>query len=114
VPTRSLKTPFSKRLVQLEASSASADEIREVIGYRRSRAAQLEGNLTDGELYCGASAGLINDIVPASHVVERLVEGYKEIVGKLKDEHPTSNIEHRTLNIEGGAKVKRYGKTSKQ
>jgi enoyl-[acyl-carrier protein] reductase II len=94
VPTRSLKTPFSKRLVQLEASGASADEIREVIGYRRARGAQLEGNLTDGELYCGASAGLINDIVPASRVVERLVEGYREIVGKLKNEHPTSNIEH--------------------
>ena len=68
----------------MEASGASADKIREVIGYRGARRAQLEGNLTDGELYCGASAGLINDIVPASRVVERLVEGYKEIVGLWK------------------------------
>ncbi len=93
VPTRSLKTPFSNRLVKLETAGASADEIREVIGYRRSREAQLEGNLTDGELYAGASAGLINDVVPATRVVERLVEGYEEIIGKLKDEHRTSNIE---------------------
>lgn len=84
VPTRSLKTPFSKQLVHLEASGASAEKIREVIGYRLARVAQLEGNLTDGELYCGASAGLIKEIVPASRVIEELVAGCKEITGKLR------------------------------
>ncbi|MCP4630517.1 MAG: enoyl-[acyl-carrier-protein] reductase FabK, partial [bacterium] len=84
-PTRSLKTRFSKHLVQLEASGASADKIREVIGYRRARGAQLEGNLSEGELYCGASAGLINEIAPASRVIEGLVAGYKEIAGSWKE-----------------------------
>jgi enoyl-[acyl-carrier protein] reductase II len=83
VPTRSLKTEFSTRLLQLEASGASAQEIRELIGYRRARGVQLEGNLADGELYCGSSVGLIKEIVPASLVVKRLVEGYKEILARL-------------------------------
>ncbi len=83
VPTRSLKTEFSARLLQLEASGASAREIRDYIGYRRSREVQLEGNLNDGELYCGSSAGLIKEVLPAALVVKRLVEGYEEILGGM-------------------------------
>jgi len=85
VPTRSLKTEFSMRLLQLDASGASAQEIREIIGYRRVRGAQLEGSLADGELYCGSSVGLINEIVPASLVVKRLVEEYEKILGTLQN-----------------------------
>jgi hypothetical protein len=39
--------------------------------------------LTDGEAYCGASAGLIKEIVPVALVVQRLVEGYEEVIKKL-------------------------------
>jgi len=85
VPTRSLKTEFSMRLLQLDASGASAQEIREIIGYRRVRGAQLEGSLADGELYCGSSVGLIKEIVPASLVVKRLVEEYEKILGTLQN-----------------------------
>jgi len=85
VPTRSLKTEFSMRLLQLDASGASAQEIREIIGYRRVRGAQLEGSLADGELYCGSSVGLINEIVPASLVVKRLVEEYEKILGTFQN-----------------------------
>ena len=81
VPTRSLKTEFSTRLLQLEASGASVQEIRDFIGYRRAREVQLEETLTDGELYCSSSVGLIKEVLPASLVVNRLVEGYKEILG---------------------------------
>ncbi len=85
VPTRSLKTAFSKRLLQLEASGASDQEVIDFIGYRRARQVQLEENMTDGELYCGSSVGLIKEILPASLVVKRLVEGYREILGARKE-----------------------------
>jgi len=84
LPTRSLKTGFSQKLVGLEKSGASADDIRDVLGYRRARKAQLEGNLTEGEAYCGASAGLIRDIIPAAAVVQNLVEGYDVIIESLR------------------------------
>ena len=83
LPTRSLKTEFSARLLKLEESGATADEIRAFIGYRRARKAQLEGELSEGEAYCGASAGLVKECIPASLVVQRLVEGYEEIVKTL-------------------------------
>ena len=84
VPTRSLRTAFSTKLVQLEASGASKEKIREFIGFRSARAAQLEDRLSAGELYGGASAGLINDILPAHRVIETLVSEYEDILGKLR------------------------------
>ncbi|MBE9573050.1 MAG: nitronate monooxygenase [Proteobacteria bacterium] len=84
LPTRSLKTEFSRKLLDLEKSGASADDIRDFLGYRRARKAQLEGDLTEGEAYCGASAGLIREIIPAAAVVQNLVEGYEEIIENLR------------------------------
>ena len=83
VPTRSLRAEFSRRLLELEESGASADDIRTFLGYSRARKGQLEGDLVNGEAYCGASAGLIKEILPAALVVRKLVEGYQEILRKL-------------------------------
>lgn len=83
LPTRSLKTPFSKKVLELEASGVSKEELREFLGFRRARKGQLEGDLVEGEAYCGSSAGLINEIVPASVVVQRLVEGYESVIKRV-------------------------------
>ena len=83
LPTRSLKTEFAQKLIELEESGASASDIREFLGYSRARGGQLEGDLINGEAYCGASAGLIKEILPVASVVQRLVEGYKEVLQNL-------------------------------
>jgi len=85
VPTRSLNTEFSRRLIELEESGASADNIRAFLGYSRARKGQLEGDLINGEAYCGSSAGLIKEILPAALVVQRLVEGYQEVMRELQE-----------------------------
>lgn len=84
LPTRSLKTEFARRLLELEEKGASANDIRDFLGYSRARTAQIEGNLDNGEAYCGASAGLVREIIAAGMVVRRLVEGYEEILKKLE------------------------------
>lgn len=83
VPTRSLKTEFINTIIELEKSGAAADDIREFIGYRSNRTAQIDGNLNGGEAYCGASAGLIKEILPAKDVVRQLVEGYEHVLKRL-------------------------------
>ena len=83
LPTRSLKTDFTRCLLELEESGASADDIRNFLGYSRARTGQLEGDLENGEAYCGASAGLIKEIIPAAMVVQNLVEGYEKILRKI-------------------------------
>ena len=83
LPTRSLKTEFSRQLMELEEAGGSADEIRDLLGYRRARRGQLEGDLSEGEAYCGASAGLVKEILPAGEVVRILVEGYRKIIDMM-------------------------------
>ncbi len=82
-PTRSLKTEFVKTILELERSGASEAVVRDFIGYRTNREAQLDGNLNAGEVYCGASAGMIKDIVPANEIIDRLVKGYISILKQL-------------------------------
>jgi len=67
----------------VEKSGASASDIRDFLGYSRARKGQLEGDLINGEAYCGASAGLIKEIIPVALVVQGLVEGYQEVIKKL-------------------------------
>ena len=83
LPTRSLKTGFSKRLMELEQAGASSEAIRDFLGYRRARKGQLEGDLDEGETFAGASVGLIKEIQPAADVVRDLVNGYGKVMGHL-------------------------------
>ena len=67
----------------MEAAGASADELREFMGHAASRRAGLEGDLDNGEAYCGSSAGLIHEILSAGEVVQRLVEGYPDVLKRM-------------------------------
>jgi len=83
LPTRSVKTEFTRRLLELEESGATATDIRSFLGYGRARTGQIEGDLENGEAYSGTSAGLIKDVLPAADVVHRLVEEYQKVVKKI-------------------------------
>lgn len=83
LPTRNLKTDFSRRLLELEQSGASAEDLRDFLGYRRTRKGQLEGDLDQGETFAGSSAGLIKEIVPAARVIQDLVKGYEKVMANL-------------------------------
>ncbi len=72
IPTRSLKSKFSIDLASLEKSGASIEEVRAYVGRGRSRKAQIEGNLAEGDAFAGSSAGLIHEILPAALIVKNL------------------------------------------
>jgi enoyl-[acyl-carrier protein] reductase II len=84
IPSRSLKTTeFTQALLALEEGGATADELRDFIGHAASRTGGLEGDLENGEAYCGSSAGLIHEILEAGEVVRRLVNGCQEVIDSL-------------------------------
>jgi len=84
IPSRSLKTTeFTQVLLGMEEAGASDEELREFLGHAASRRAGLEGDLDGGEAYCGASAGLITEIIGAGEVIQKLVDGYDAVVKKL-------------------------------
>jgi len=83
-PTRGLKNEFLARVAEMERQGATAEELLAFIGFAPSRIGQLEGNLEEGELYCGAIAGMIDEIVSAGDVVRNIAQGYSRVVASLK------------------------------
>jgi enoyl-[acyl-carrier protein] reductase II len=83
LPRRSLKTPFTKQLLAMEAAGASVEELSAFLGYRRARATQIDGDLADGEAFCSASAGMIREVLPAADVMRRLVSSYEDVMKDL-------------------------------
>ncbi len=86
IPIRSLKTQFSMALDSLENAGASPEEVQEYAGRGRARKAQIEGNLTEGDAYAGASAGLIREILPVAAVLQNLREYFDDCVSSLDRE----------------------------
>jgi len=82
-PARIVKGELAFKILQMEAEGASAEELEAFIGPGRARLGSLEGDLVEGEGYCGAIAGLIKQIVSAAEVVERVVGGVPSVLGRL-------------------------------
>ncbi|NMC69574.1 MAG: nitronate monooxygenase [Myxococcales bacterium] len=74
IPVRLIDNAFRRRVLEAEARGASADELRELLGRGRARRGMFEGDLEEGELEAGQSAGLVREIRPAAEVVAELVE----------------------------------------
>ncbi|MBA7597965.1 NADH:quinone reductase [subsurface metagenome] len=83
-PARVLKGEFASKLQEMEGRGATPEEFLAFIGIARARTGELDGNLIDGEAYCGAIAGMIKEIVSAGDVVRDIVEGYAQVVAGLK------------------------------
>ncbi len=56
--------------------------IQRSTGHSRSRRAQLDGDLINGDAHAGSSVGLIKEILPAATIVENLVKSYAAVDDK--------------------------------
>jgi enoyl-[acyl-carrier protein] reductase II len=83
VPTRSLKSDFSLELAALEGRGAPAERPEGYAGGSRTRKAQIDGDLSEGDAYAGSSAGLIREILPAAAIVENLVRSYDKALRRM-------------------------------
>ena len=83
-PTRGLKNELTAKILEIESRGASAEELQSFIGFGRARLGKLEGDLVDGEAYCGSIAGIITGIVSAGEVVRSIVEGSEAVLAKLQ------------------------------
>jgi hypothetical protein len=50
----------------------------------RSRQGQLEGDLVNGQGYCGAIAGMIKEVQSVSEVMRSIIKTYDTVVKSLK------------------------------
>jgi enoyl-[acyl-carrier protein] reductase II len=78
-PCRGVKTKFSRGLLQHEKDGISAEEFENMtVGALRKAA--IDGNVEEGSFLCGAIAGMINEIRPASVIINEMFEQAKGLL----------------------------------
>ncbi|MGC9333831.1 MAG: nitronate monooxygenase, partial [Anaerolineae bacterium] len=71
-PVRSIRGPFIREFEQLERSGCSEEEFLDY-GAGTLRAALVDGDVQQGSVMAGQSAGLVDDVVPVAVLVERII-----------------------------------------
>lgn len=83
VPTRLIKNEFFRRVEEAENRGASAEEMKEILGFGRAKKGIFEGDLDEGELEIGQVAYLVRDIPTVQEVFDSLMAEFRERLGSL-------------------------------
>ena len=76
-PTRLIKNGFFNRMNAAEEQGATADELRELIGFGATRRGIFEGDIENGELEIGQVASSIREVKPVSQIVSELMADFE-------------------------------------
>lgn len=82
--TRAVKSPFITRLQEMEAAGAPPKQVLDFIGTDRIRRGELGGDLTEGEAYAGAVAGMIREVKPAGVVLKEIMDGIPAVIKGMR------------------------------
>jgi len=75
-PVRLLKNKFYTDVKNAELNGATQEELKEILGKRRSKLGMFEGDMDEGELEIGQVSAEINEIKSAQSVINDIVEEY--------------------------------------
>ena len=83
LPIRVLKNDFTREFEAAERSGASAQDLATLNASRSLKMAAFDGNIDQGKVEVGQSVGLIDELLPAAQVVERLIAEFEAAVARL-------------------------------
>ena len=76
IPVRLIKNRFYEQVEAAEQAGKSVDELRELLGRRRAKRGMFEGDLVEGELEIGQVSAQLNEILPVSEIMKKLMAEY--------------------------------------
>lgn len=82
-PVRLIRNRFYQEIKELEAEGADAETLKKHLGRGRSRKGMFEGDLENGELEIGQIAGAIDEIRPASEIVDEILNEYTRLKNEI-------------------------------
>jgi len=83
-PVRMLKNSFFQKISALYEKGVDVEELKTTLGRGRAKKGMFEGDLDEGELEIGQIAGLINEVIPASQIIDNFIEEYDQALKNLK------------------------------
>ena len=84
-PVRLKKNRFALSALEAQTHGATKEDELELLGKKREMQGIFEGNLEEGELEMGQSAGLIREVLPVSVVMRNLIREYNAALAKLNE-----------------------------
>lgn len=76
-PVRMIKNELYNRIAQAEARGAEVEELREILGSRRSKLGIFEGELNEGELEIGQAVSLVRSIDTVRQIFDQLITEFE-------------------------------------
>ncbi len=83
-PVRLIKNEFFSKVEEMESMGAKRHELLELLGKGRAKKGMFEGDLENGELEIGQVASQINEILPVSEIVKRMIDEYNAAKQELE------------------------------
>lgn len=76
-PVRLIKNEFYQQVQNAYLQGAGKNELIQLLGRGRAKKGMFEGDLVEGELEIGQISGLIDEILPATEIVQQIITEYK-------------------------------------
>lgn len=85
-PVRLIKNSFYKQVQEAEQRGATVEELNALLGRARAKKGMFEGDMEEGELEIGQVSALLEEILPAGEIVQRVWAEFREALERpLKD-----------------------------
>lgn len=78
-PVRLIRNKFYRRVEEAEKRGANLEELRLILGSRRSKLGIFEGDLEEGELEIGQVSAAVKRIQPAADIVKEIWDEYTQL-----------------------------------
>lgn len=82
-PIRMIANDFSARFLEAEAAGADIEARRAIFAGSSLKLAALDGDVANGKIEAGQSAGLIDDLPGAGELTARLIAEYRSALARL-------------------------------
>ena len=82
-PSRSLRTPWTEKILEMEKQGASLEDLIPMITGQAGVSGWIQGKVDEGIFPCGQVVGRVNDIPTVAELMQDIVNEAKEVKGKL-------------------------------
>ena len=83
-PVRLIKNKFYQDLQELYAKCPTVEELKSLLGRARAKRGMFEGDLIDGELEIGQTAGLIHEVKSVEAIVQEVIAEFDEVKNSFR------------------------------
>lgn len=82
-PVRLSQNAWRNKVEEAENRGASAEKLKEILGFGRSKIGIFDGDLEEGELEIGQASANISEILPVEVIITNMVSEYKRVLSGL-------------------------------